>query len=118
MPTLRYDSLAARAKPEVVSLPVLLPVIPLEDLNLADELYAQYVKAKQLLEDADKEPLNQKAQTMNSIVNILGHITKIRTDIYNAEKLKRLESALLTTLKEFPELSDRFLELYEEEVYK
>lgn len=94
---------------------LLIQVVPLEDLDLSAELYKQYTDAKQMLSDASDEPLNQRAQTVNSIVNILDRITKIRTEIYNAEKLKKLESALLTTLKEFPGLSERFLELYEEE---
>lgn len=105
----------SRPKEEPEKPKLLLPVIPLEDLDLSSELYKQYIDAKQMLSDATDEPLNQRAQTVNSIVNILDRITKIRTEIYNAEKLKKLESALLTTLKEFPELSDRFLELYEEE---
>jgi hypothetical protein len=111
------NSLAAKPKTPKDP-PRLLPVPRLEDLNLADELYAQYVSAKQMLEDSDEDPLNQKAQTTNSIVNILAHIAKIRTDLYNAERLKKLESCLLTTLKEFPEISERFIELYEEELLK
>lgn len=99
-------------KPEKPKL--LLPVVALADLDLLDELYKQYVIGKQLLSDADADeaPLNQKAQTLNSVVSILGTITKMRTELYNAEKLKSLEGALLETLKEFPEMSDRFLELY------
>lgn len=111
------NSLAA--KPKVAgSVPKLLPTPRLADLDLAEELYQQYIQAKQMLEDADKDPLNQKAQTTNSIIGILDRIAKIRTELYNAEKLKKLESCLLTTLKEFPELSERFLELYEEELSK
>lgn len=115
---LKFDTLAARPKPKSETLQLLLPVAPLADLNLTEELYAQYVKAKQMLADSSSEPLNQRAQTMNSIVSILTQIAKIRTDLYDAERLKKLEAALLTTLKEFPELSDRFLELYVVEAAK
>jgi hypothetical protein len=117
-PPIRGRSKPQEKPPEPEKPKLLLPVVPLENLDLAAELYTQYISTKQMLSDAVDEPLNQRAQTVNSIVNILDRITKIRTEIYNAEKLKKLEAALLTTLKEFPELSERFLELYEEEANK
>lgn len=92
---------------------VILEVPKLEDLDLSAELYNQYVLAKQLLSDADDQPLNQKAQTLNSIVSILRDISKVRTDLFNAERIKAIESALLMTLKDFPEMSTAFLESYE-----
>ena len=121
LPDRPFTSLAAKPKDEKAKKPkLLLPERRLEDLNLADELYEQYVTAKQMLADAESDdvPLNQKAQTMNSIVSILGHISKIRTDIYSAERLKLLEGTLLETLKKFPVLSASFIVAYEEAINK
>lgn len=90
--------------------------VPLTSLDLSHELYLQYLKAKKMLTDAGNEPLNQKAQTLNSIVSVLGVIAKLRTELYNSERLKKLESCLIETLLEYPELHEAFMERYEREL--
>lgn len=90
----------------------------LKDLDLEVELLAQYKKAQALLDDADKEPLNQKAQTLNAITLILQAIIKSQQDLYNIERLKTLENTLIKVLQEFPEIKHQFLEAYEKELKK
>lgn len=94
------------------------PTQALATLDLSAELYAQYVKAKNLLTESSSEPLNQKAQTLNSIVSVLAVIAKIRTELYNAERLKKLESCLIEALLEFPALQEAFMERYERELLR
>ena len=90
----------------------------LKDLDLEAELLAQYKKAQTLLDDADKEPLNQKAQTLNAITNILQAIIKSQQDLYNVERLKTLENTLITVLQDFPDIKHKFLDAYEKELKK
>lgn len=92
--------------------------LELKDLDLEKELLNQYKKAQELLEFSDGEPLNQKAQTLNSITNILQAIIKSQQDLYNVERLKTLETTLITVLQGFPEIKHKFLDAYERELKK
>lgn len=91
------------------------PQKTLGQLDLSQELLLQYQKANELLKNAEFEdtPLNQKAQAMNSIVNILAQIIKQQEIVHNMSEITRLELALIATLKEFPEVKERFLASYE-----
>lgn len=87
----------------------------LENLDVAAELALAYQRAKRLAEAAELDeatPLNQKAQIVNSLNSILASITKSRAEIYSAEQNRALETALLTTLKRFPELQKEFMAAY------
>lgn len=84
----------------------------LKDLDLEHELLKQYQRAQELLEFSDDEPLNQRAQTLNSITSILQAIIKLQQDLYNMERLKTLENTLVNTLQEFPQLKEKFLDSY------
>ena len=87
----------------------------LENLDVAAELALAYQQAKRLAEAAEFDeatPLNQKAQIVNSLNSILASITKSRAEIYSAEQNRVLETALLTTLKRFPELQKEFMAAY------
>lgn len=89
----------------------------LADLDLEQELLQQYKDAKLLLSEAlydssGETPLNQKAQIVNSITNILKQLADIKTQLYNAERLKMLETILVDTLKHYPELKEDFLANY------
>lgn len=87
----------------------------IEDLDLDKELYVQYAKAKNLQEATELDeatPLGQKVTANNSIVAILEKIVKTRTDLYNAQTVARIESILIQTLKDFPEVKEQFLKAY------
>jgi predicted O-linked N-acetylglucosamine transferase (SPINDLY family) len=95
----------------------------LADLDLEQELLQQYKNAKLLLAEAiydnsGETPLNQKAQVVNSITTILKQMADIKTQLYNAERLKHLETILVDTLKGFPDMRDAFLVKYKEELHK
>ena len=93
-----------------------LPPHNLKDLNLAEELVLQYMRVKELqtavLADMDT-PANQKAQVANSVSSTLAQLTKLQTDLHTAERFKLIETHLVKTLKDFPELSEAFLDEYE-----
>jgi Lon protease-like protein len=111
-------TLKARAEEQVptqIDLPA--DVSTLKDLDLEAELLAQYKRARRLLAVAEHDtevPLSQKATALNSISTIITNITKAQTDLYNAERLKTLESTLITCLKQFPDLREEFLTRYRE----
>lgn len=74
----------------------------LKDLDLEQELLQQYNLTKKLLGEVledDGVPANQKAQVVNSCTNILKELTQTQTELYNAERLKQMESALIRCLK-------------------
>ncbi len=108
------------AKPPVIEQPA--PVIKqqaatLRELNLEDELLAQYHRATLLLSDAEHDEtvtLAQKAQTLNGITAILAQITKSQAELYSVERVKTMEAVLIKTLKAYPHLSQAFLVSYEE----
>lgn len=89
----------------------------LAELDLDKELLDQYKNAKQLLKDVDDDeetPLNQKAQIMNTITAILTKIIENQTALYDAERIKLIESVLIDVLKGFPEINQAFLLRYKE----
>lgn len=90
----------------------------LDDLDLDAELVTHYNRASRMVEALEFEsdiPANQKAQAMNTLTTILQQIIKIRTDLYNAEYLKKIEQILLKTLKALPvDVQQEFMEEYEQ----
>lgn len=92
--------------------------LKLEDIDLAEELALQFRQAKSLYNNTindDSVAPNQKSQVLNTITSIIATITKAQADLYNAERLKRLESATLKALKSLPkESQEAFFTLYEE----
>jgi len=97
-----------------------LPSQSIMDMDLESELLLQYQQTKTLLAsivDDDETPANQKAQVINSCSSILAQITKSQTDLYNGERLKIMEQALINALKTVPtEVSDDFFVNYEREI--
>ena len=74
----------------------------LKNLDLDAELYNAYAKAKNYLADVQSDesiPPNQLAQLMNTISAILKEIVKMQTELHNAEKVKKLEAAMIEALK-------------------
>ena len=89
----------------------------LKNLDLDAELYNAYAKAKNYLADVqsdDQVPPNQVAQVFNTISAILKEIVKMQTELHNAEKVKKLEAAMIQAIKLAPpESQQAFLEEYE-----
>jgi hypothetical protein len=91
--------------------------LDLSQLDLAEELGMQY-RAGQLLlasvQDDKEVPANQKSQVFNSVSAQLEKIVKQQKVVYNAERLKRFESALLKTLElaGTDDMKRRFFDMY------
>ena len=88
----------------------------LKNLDLDAELYNAYAKAKNYLADVQSDesiPPNQLAQLMNTISAILKEIVKMQTELHNAERVKKLEAAMITAIKLAPKKSqDAFFTQY------
>ena len=89
----------------------------LKNLDLDAELYNAYAKAKNYLADVqsdDQVPANQVSQVFNTISAILKEIVKMQTELHNAERVKKLEAAMIQAIKLAPEKSQKaFLVQYE-----
>ena len=89
----------------------------LKNLDLDAELYNAYAKAKNYLADVQSDeqvPPNQLAQLMNTISAILKEIVKMQTELHNAERVKKLEAAMIQAIKLAPKKSqEAFLVQYE-----
>lgn len=113
-----YDLHAAPLQPQTVLPADYLPEYgSLKNLNLDGELYAAYARAKNYLAivQADEEiPPNQVAQVMNTLTAILDKIVKLQTELYSAERVKKLEAAMIQAIKLAPPESQQvFLEQYQ-----
>lgn len=86
----------------------------LADLDLEKELLDNYNDAQDILSNLnpDVTPGNQLSQAMNVINGILKDIMKMRTDLYNAERIKKIETAIIFALKQYPELQETFMTEY------
>lgn len=85
-------------------------------IEVSVELAMLYGAAKGLLDDTlcnEDTPANQKAQVLNAAASALQQIAKTRTDLFNSERIRRMEQILIRTLREFPELATSFLAMYE-----
>lgn len=88
----------------------------LKDLNLEQQLLMQYQQAQALYNAVRTDratPLNQKAQMLGTMLRITSQILSLQQELHNIETLKLLESTLVETLKEFPEISGLFMARYE-----
>ena len=65
--------------------------------------------------DDDDTPANQKAQVANSLSAALVNLVKLQGDVHSSERMKRIESILIDTLKDLPvEAVEAFLANYEQ----
>lgn len=91
----------------------------LADIDLGQQLLVQIKLTTQLQDLAmgDKfTPANQKAQTLNSCNQLLKSLVKMKTDLYNAERIRVLEQTLIDTLRDTAteETQAHFLSVYTE----
>lgn len=120
-PSLPNFKLSSMAQGDLIDLRSQLDAhlkLKLEDLDLAEELALQFKQAKALYNETmndDEVAPNQKAQVLNTITSIIASITKAQAELYNAERLKKLEAATLKALKSLPKTSQEdFFTLYSE----
>lgn len=104
--------LALRQKVEAA-----LPARSLRDLNMAQELVLQ-MQALQCLQQRTLEdpevPANQAAQCANALSSSLAGLSKMQSEVYTSERLKRVEAILIQCLNTLPmETQTAFLAEYE-----
>lgn len=74
----------------------------LADIDLEQELVSQLQLTKRFLEEVIENvgvPANQRAQAINSCTSVLSNLCKIQIELYNAERVKAMESALVKALR-------------------
>lgn len=91
-------------------------VTDLAHLDVEKELLEQFRVGKALLSAVINEDTNggQKAQVYNSVNSTLSQITANRTKLYDSERVKKLEQALVKTLQAFPDMHAKFMQAYAE----
>lgn len=97
-----------------------LGVAGLHTIDLLGETVRLFRQTKRLLSkvlvDAGTPP-NQKAQVANSLAGLLKTLVVQQTDLYNAERLKRLEQVVIRLVRDMPvEQQEAFMREYEAEV--
>lgn len=95
----------------------LLPTKALVDLNMERELVIQLIVVQNLQRETLRDnsvPANQKAQTSNAVAATLATLSKLQTEMYTSERLKKIEQVLIETLQTLPqEAQAAFLDAYE-----
>lgn len=79
-----------------------LPARDLKDIDLERELVLQLMATQELQREVlqrEDTPANQLAQVSNAVQAALTNLVKMQGEVYRSERLKRIESALVDTLK-------------------
>lgn len=96
----------------------MLPSRNLRDVNLEKELVLQLDVVKQLQTDTLSDtgiPANQMAQVAGQVANVLSTLGKLQVELYDSERLKKIEQILIDSLNELPEEAQAaFIERYEQ----
>lgn len=94
--------------------------ITLADVDLVSEMLFQLKRAKELQNDTKKDttvPSNQRAQIQNSLGTLLERLSKYQIELHSSERLKRIETVLIRTMKtQPPEIQTAFFEAYTKEL--
>lgn len=92
----------------------------LMEVNLVKETLLQIHRAKLLQETASQAkdaPLNQKAQVQNSLGSMLTQLAKVQIDLFNSERIKRIQGAVVKVVKTLPKpQQDQFFEMLQDEL--
>lgn len=100
----------------------LLNIGSLEHIDIGEEIALQLRTIKLMQSEAlgDSEAsYTHKAQTSSVVVRLLNDLTRMRTDLHNAERFMMVENALIEALKDQPvEVKDTFFTIYEKIVAK
>lgn len=95
-----------------------LPPTRLSELDLEQEVLLQYhsltaTQAEILSESDGKVAPNQLAALANTISSLLVRLSDRQKELYTTERLKRVEKALIDTVRELPtETLEKFLDAY------
>lgn len=97
----------------------LLPPKYLKDINLEEELVAQFRITRALQTDslATAEEPQKKATVLNACAATLQALVKMQADLYTAERLKEIEGRLIKALEKVPsQYLVEFFEFYESDM--
>ncbi len=97
-------------------------VLQLRGLNLEEELqdhYAKCVLARNVALDNLHNPdqISSSASLINVATNALKEVVKMQAELHTIEKVKRLERAMVDTLKSKPDLAGELLETFENKLF-
>jgi hypothetical protein len=94
--------------------------LSLQNVNMERELVAQLRVIKKVQTEVLEEgetPANQVAQVANSVAATLTSLAKLQIDIYDSERLKKIERILIEQLKLLPTAAqNEFLTAYQTEL--
>lgn len=98
----------------------LISVRSLKDLDLQRELVIQLLTMQRLqnetMGDLDVPP-NQKSQVAGQVSSSLTALGKLQVEVYDSERLKKIEAVLIEVLKTMPmKQQEAFLKGYEDAV--
>lgn len=89
----------------------------LKELNLENELVAQYLRVKGIQDVAindQRAPHNQRSQVAAQVASTLQQLVKMQSEWYTTERLKEIEGRLIDTLNLLPrEQVEDFFRWYE-----
>jgi len=78
----------------------------LKDVNMERELMLQFYALKNLQKDVladDQTPRNQQAQVANATGAVLSKVADLQLSVYDSERFKAIENALIRALRLLPE---------------
>lgn len=100
-------------------LPNPLEQLTWDNMDLQSELVRQMNWARNLFTNIEYDsniPPNQKAAVLNTLSSVIKQITSTQVELHNAQAFKKMEDALISSLKRFPDLQDAFYQAYEAEL--
>lgn len=93
--------------------------LELGSINLVKETLLQVHRAKALQEQASTAadaPLNQRAQVQNSLGTLIKDLIKMQTSLFNSERIKRIQGAVIKIVKTLPaKQQDAFFDMLSQE---
>ena len=83
----------------------LLPTEDLAGIDLTAELLGTYRDVQQMLtQESSTAPLNQRAQTVNTLTSILKQLAELQRSHFSASRLQAFEKAFLALATAHPEI--------------
>ena len=95
-----------------------LPDLDIKDFNtisMEEEVMIQHARATRLFDLTSRDNAAtpaHKAQTLVAITNLLAQMVKLQEQVHNIEEVKKIQAALIKTLKGFPEVKKEFMSVY------
>lgn len=85
-------------------------------IDLESALIEQYQRCRQIAIQAEERFLDNPsamASALNALTTALKELSRQETEVYNVEQAKKLESAIINTIKEFPDIKEDLLKSFQ-----